>query len=133
VDLRPDVTLGVKLTRDVGADVFRESVRIRPATSLALRRYDQRMRRIGAESEISAAGVRLACLTVSAKPGFAAAGTGAITLRGQDGPQMVSFLDPGGQAPDYAVDLLTHFMSPFPGASWKVAGVQAGTCPARRP
>lgn len=130
VDLRPDVRLEVKLGRKVGADLFKESVRITPTSSLALRRYDQRMRRIGGKQKISAAGVELACLTVDAKPGFAAGkGTSAITLRGADGPQMVSLLDPGGQVPDYAVDLLTHFMSPFPGAGWQVAGVKAGGCP----
>jgi hypothetical protein len=35
--------------------------------------------------------------------------------------------------PDYAVDLLTHFMSPFPGAEWKVAGAKAGSCAAETP
>ncbi|WP_344580308.1 hypothetical protein [Nonomuraea roseoviolacea] len=131
VDLRPDVRLDVRLSRRVGADVFHDSVRLGRATSLALRRYDQRMRRIGARQSISAAGVRLACLTVDARPGFAAGRTGdSITLRGADGPQMVSLLDPGGQVPDYAVDLLTHFMSPFPDAGWKVAGAKAGDCSA---
>ncbi|UBU17550.1 hypothetical protein [Nonomuraea gerenzanensis] len=129
VDLRPDVRLDVRLSREIGADVFRESVRIGPATSLALRRYDQRMRRIGARQQIQAAGLSLACVTVDARPGFAGAATrGTLTLRGADGPQLVSLLDPGGQAPDYAVDLLTHFMSPFPGADWKVAGAEAGSC-----
>jgi hypothetical protein len=89
------------------------------------------MRRIGAKQEIRAAGISLACVTVDAKPGFAAgAERGTITLRGADGPQMLSLLDPGGQVPDYAVDLLTHFMSPFPGAEWKVAGAKAGSCAA---
>ncbi|WP_336205349.1 hypothetical protein [Nonomuraea sp. LPB2021202275-12-8] len=129
VRLRPDVTLAIRLSRDIGGDVFRDSVRLGPTTSLALRRYDQRMRRIGAKQQISAAGVRLACLTVSAKPGFAAKGTAnSITLRGSGGPQLISLLDPGGQVPDYAVDLLTHFMSPFPHPDWKVAGVRAGGC-----
>ncbi|MEV0198962.1 hypothetical protein [Nonomuraea sp. NPDC050691] len=136
VDLRPDVRLDVRLSRKLGADVFRDSVRLGRTTSLALRRYDQRMRRIGARQSISAAGVRLACLTVDARPGFAEGRDGnTITLRGADGPQMVSLLDPGGQVPDYAVDLLTHFMSPFPDAGWKVAGVKAGRCaaPSARP
>jgi hypothetical protein len=129
VKLRPDVHLSLRLVKDVGGDVFRESVRIGPTTSLALRRYDQRMRRIGARHEVSAAGVRLACLAVNAKPGFAGKGKGnAITLRGSGGPQMISLLDAGGRVPDYAVDLLTHFMSPFPGANWKVAGARAGGC-----
>ncbi|MGN9842026.1 hypothetical protein ACTMTI_28250 [Nonomuraea sp. H19] len=134
VDLRPDISLEVKLSREIGDDVFREAVRLGPATSLALRRYDQRMRRIGAKQEIKAGDMSLACVTVDAKPGFAA-GTGknSITLRGADGPQMVSLLDPGGQVPDYAVDLLTSFMSPFPGADWKVAGTKAGSCTAGRP
>ncbi|MEQ4721574.1 hypothetical protein [Nonomuraea sp. B19D2] len=131
VDLRPEVSLDVRLSRGVGNDVFHDSVRLAPTDSLALRRYDQRMRRIGAKQEIKAAGVSLACVTVDAKPGFAAgAGTNSITLRGADGPQMVSLLDPGGQVPDYAVDLLTSFMSPFPGAEWKVAGAKAGGCTA---
>ncbi|TMR23850.1 hypothetical protein ETD86_06770 [Nonomuraea turkmeniaca] len=134
VDLRPDVALEVKLSRELGNDVFRDSMRLGPTTSLALRRYDQRMRRIGAKQEVKAAGISLACVTVDAKPGFAAGGAGnSITLRGADGPQMVSLLDPGGQAPDYAVDLLTHFMSPFPGAEWKVASTKAGSCAATRP
>ncbi|MEU1724860.1 hypothetical protein [Nonomuraea sp. NPDC005692] len=129
VDLRPDVSLRVGLSRRIGADAFTGSLRLTKATSLALRRYDQRMRRIGARQEIAAAGIGLACLTVDAKPGFASGGRGgSITLRGSDGPQMVSFLDPGGQAPDYAVDLLTHFMSPFPDAGWKVAAATAGSC-----
>jgi hypothetical protein len=134
VNVRPDVALDVKLSREIGDDLFHDTVRLGPATSLALRRYDQRMRRIGAEQEIEAAGLGLACLTVDAKPGFAAGGSGnSITLRGADGPQLVSLLDPGGQAPDYVVDLLTHFMSPFPGAEWKVAGAAAGSCRAGRP
>ncbi|MCA2226511.1 hypothetical protein [Nonomuraea aurantiaca] len=128
VSLRPDVNVDVKLSRKLGNDIFHDTVRIGPVTSLALRRYDQRLRRIGAKQAISAVGVQLACLTVDAKPGFAANGTNSITLRGADGPQMVSLLDPGGQVPDYAVDLLTHFMSPFPGADWKVAGAKAGHC-----
>ncbi|MGW2156311.1 hypothetical protein [Nonomuraea sp. NPDC001699] len=129
VDLRPDVSLRVRLSRKIGEDVFTGSLRLTRATSLALRRYDQRMRRIGARQEIAAAGIGLACLTVDAKPGFAAVGRGgSVTLRGADGPQMVSFLDPGGQTPDYAVDLLTHFMSPFPGPDWKVAAATAGSC-----
>ncbi|MEV1175240.1 hypothetical protein [Nonomuraea sp. NPDC049784] len=131
VDLRPDVTIDVRLSREVGNDVFHDSVRLAPTGSLALRRYDQRMRRIGAKQEIKAAGISLACVTLDAKPGFAAGtGTNTITLRGADGPQMVSLLDPGGQVPDYAVDLLTQFMSPFPGAEWKVAGANAGSCAA---
>ncbi|NUP80081.1 MAG: hypothetical protein HOV96_21310 [Nonomuraea sp.] len=133
VDLRPEVSLKVRLSREIGADVFTESLRLTRATSLALRRYDQHMRRIGARQQIAAAGIGLACLTVDARPGFAAGGRGnTISLRGSDGPQMVSFLDPGGQAPDYAVDLLTHFMSPFPDAGWKVAGAEPGACARRR-
>ncbi|MFI9591668.1 hypothetical protein [Nonomuraea sp. NPDC052265] len=129
VDLRPDVSLRVRLSRKIGEDVFTGSLRLTPATSLALRRYDQRMRRVGARQEIAAAGIGLACLTVDAKPGFASGGRGgSITLRGADGPQMVAFLDPGGQTPDYAVDLLTSFMSPFPDADWKVAAATAGSC-----
>lgn len=134
VNLRPDVNLKVKLSRKLGNDIFSDSVRIGPVASLAMRRYDQRMRRIGAKQAISAAGVQLACLTLDAKPGFAAGkGTNSITLRGADGPQMVSLLDPGGQVPDYAVDLLTSFMSPFPGADWKVAGAKAGHCAKGKP
>ncbi|MEU6712046.1 hypothetical protein ABZ897_11275 [Nonomuraea sp. NPDC046802] len=131
VDLRPEVAIDLKLSREIGDDVFNDSVRLGPTSTLEMRRYDQRMRRIGAKQEVKAAGISLACVTVDAKPGFAAAGEkNAITLRGADGPQMVSLLDPGGQVPDYAVDLLTHFMSPFPGAQWKVAGTKAGGCSA---
>lgn len=130
VDLRPDVRLAVRLSRKVGADLFRQNVRMSPVRALTLRRYDQRMRLISGAQRVTAAGAELACVTVGAKPGFAGEGTGRITLRGSDGPQMISLLDPGGQAPAYAVDLLTHFMSPFAGSGWEVSGVKAGKCPA---
>ncbi|WP_431894877.1 hypothetical protein [Nonomuraea sp. bgisy101] len=129
VDLRPDVRLDVKVTRSVGADVFDQRVRMGRTTSLRLRRYDQRMRPISSKQAVKAGSVPLACVTVGTKPGVVPARRGnALTLRGADGPQMVSLLDPGGQAPGYAIDLLTHFMSPFPGAEWKVSSVEAGRC-----
>ncbi|MFI6836549.1 hypothetical protein [Nonomuraea africana] len=129
VDLRPDVKLDVKVTRSVGPDVFDESVRIGPATSLRLRRYDQRMRPISSRQAVKAGSVPLACVTVDTKPGLVPARRGgSLTLRGADGPQVVSLLDAGGQTPGYAVDLLASFMSPFPGADWKVASVDPGGC-----
>ncbi|MEV4060788.1 hypothetical protein [Nonomuraea dietziae] len=129
VDLRPDVRMDVKVTRSVGADVFDESVRIGPVTSLRLRRYDQRMRPISSRQAVKAGSVPLACVGVEAKPGLVPARRGgALTLRGADGPQVVSLLDAGGQTPGYALDLLTSFMSPFPGADWKVSSVNPGTC-----
>ncbi|MGW5682122.1 hypothetical protein [Nonomuraea sp. NPDC003754] len=129
VDLRPDVRLDVKVTRSVGADVFAERVRMGRATSLRLRRYDQRMRPISSRQAITAGSVPLACVTVGTKPGVVPVRRGdTLTLRGAEGPQMVSLLDPGGQVPGYAIDLLTHFMSPFPGAEWKVSSVEAGRC-----
>ncbi|MFE3448868.1 hypothetical protein ACFXJ8_08005 [Nonomuraea sp. NPDC059194] len=129
VDLRPDVRLDVKVTRSVGPDVFDQRVRIGKATSLRLRRYDQRMRPISSRQAVKAGGVPLACVTVGTKPGVVPGRRGdTLTLRGADGPQMVSLLDPGGQVPGYAIDLLTHFMSPFPGAEWKVSSVEAGRC-----
>ena len=110
------------------------SVRIGPATSLALRRYDQRMRRIGAKQTVSAAGRAAGLPGGQRQAGLRREGqANSITLRGSGGPQMMSLLDPGGRVPDYAVDLLTHFMSPFPGADWKVAGAKANTAPRGSP
>ncbi|MEV6861832.1 hypothetical protein AB0M44_12620 [Streptosporangium subroseum] len=129
VDLRPDVKLNVKVSRSVGADVFNQNVRLGPVRSLEFRRYDQRMRPISTKQVIKAGDLPLACVTVDTKPGFIPAkARNSITLRGAEGPQMVSLLDPGGQAPGYAVDLLSHFMSPFPGADWKVSAVDSGRC-----
>ncbi|MEU6998071.1 hypothetical protein [Nonomuraea sp. NPDC046570] len=129
VDLRPDVRLDIRVSRKVGADVFRQSVRVGPTRSLELRRYDQRLRPISGKQAIKAGDVPLACLTVAARPGYVPVrARDSITLRGADGPQTISLLDAGAQVPGYAVDLLTHFMSPFPGADWKVSALDPGSC-----
>jgi hypothetical protein len=129
IDLKPDVNLGVRITRDIGKDVFKDTLKLGPATSLEFRRYDQRTRPISARQALKIGGTSIACLTIDTKPGFAAArGAGSITLRGADGPQMVSLLDPGGRVPGYALDLLSQFMSPFDGAGWKVSGFTPGRC-----
>ncbi|RCG31671.1 hypothetical protein DQ384_08945 [Sphaerisporangium album] len=129
VDLRPKVALDVRITRNVGGDVFKDSLRLGRATSLELRRYDQRSRPISARQQLKIAGASIACLTIDARPGLAAARrAGSLTLRGADGPQMVNLLDSGGQVQGYALDLMSQFMSPFEGAGWKVAGVSAGRC-----
>jgi hypothetical protein len=129
VDLKPDVKLDVRITRGVGGDVFKDTVKLGPATSLAFRRYDQRTRPISAKQALKVGGTSIACVTIDTKPGFAAVEhSGAIRLRGVDGPQMVSLLDPGGQVQGYALDLLSQFMSPFDGAGWKVSDFTAGRC-----
>ncbi|WP_405150187.1 hypothetical protein OG589_16945 [Sphaerisporangium sp. NBC_01403] len=129
IDLRPDVKLDVRIARSVGKDVFKDTLRLGPATSLEFRRYDQRTRPISARQALKVGATPIACLSIDTRPGFAAARrAGSITLRGADGPQMVSLLDPGGQVQGYALDLLSQFMSPFAGAGWKVSGLTTGRC-----
>ncbi|MBB5132354.1 hypothetical protein HNP84_002070 [Thermocatellispora tengchongensis] len=129
VDLRPDVDIVARIDRKVGPDVFRDRLRLGRATSLSFRRYDGRMRPISARQPISVGPAEVACLAVSTRPGpVTGGGENAITLRGADGPQLVTLLDPGGQVNGYALDLLAYFMSPYPGASWEVTGVDAGGC-----
>ncbi|MCW2877497.1 MAG: hypothetical protein JWQ95_1597 [Sphaerisporangium sp.] len=129
VDLRPDVKLDVRITRSLGGDVFKDTLKLGPATTLKFRRYDQRSRPISARQVLKVGDTSIACLAIDAKPGFASAErAGSIRLRGADGPQMVSLLDPGGQVPGYALDLMSQFMSPFDGAGWKVSGFAAGRC-----
>ncbi|MFI6318111.1 hypothetical protein ACIBG8_11360 [Nonomuraea sp. NPDC050556] len=129
VDLNPDVRLGVKVSRKVGPEVFSESVRLGHADSLRMRRYDQQLRVLSARQAIMAGDLPVACVTLGTRPGLVSArGENAVTLRGKDGPQLVSLLDPGGQAPGYALDVLAHLMSPFPGADWSVSGVKSGAC-----
>lgn len=129
VDLNPDVRLGVQVSRKVGPEVFSESVRLGHADSLRMRRYDQQLRVLSAPQAIMAGDLPVACVTLGTRPGLVSArGENAVTLRGKDGPQLVSLLDPGGQAPGYALDVLAHLMSPFPGADWSVSGVKSGSC-----
>lgn len=128
VDLRTDVRLDAKVTRKVGAAVFSESLRLGQARSLRLHRYDQQMRILTGRQLVKAGKVPVACVSFATMPGPVAARANSVTLRGADGPQLVSLLDPGGQAPGYVVDLLAHFMSPFPGADWKISGIAPGKC-----
>ncbi|MCG5213141.1 hypothetical protein [Streptosporangium sp. KLBMP 9127] len=128
IDLKPDVNLNVKLDRKIGPDAYSDTLKLGPAKSLEFRRYDGRMRPISTKRPVKA-GPAEGCLTISTKPGLAAArGTNAITLYGKDGPQMVSLIDPGSQVQDYAIDLLSHFMSPYPGAAWEVTDFSTGAC-----
>ncbi|MEV7969416.1 hypothetical protein AB0O34_26035 [Sphaerisporangium sp. NPDC088356] len=129
IDLKPDVQLDVRIARGIGENLFKDTLKLGPATSLEFRRYDQRTRPISARQALKAGDTPVACLTIGTKPGFAAARpAGSITLRGADGPQMVSLLDPGGQVQGYALDLLSQFMSPFDGATWKISGFTTGRC-----
>jgi hypothetical protein len=129
IDLKPDVLLNVKIDRSIGPDAFNDTLKLGPARSLEFRRYDGRMRPISGKQPLKAGPADLACLTISTRPGLAAAaGTGSITVRGVDGPQLVTLLDPGSQVQDYAIDLLSQFMSPYEGAGWEVTEVAAGGC-----
>ncbi|MFC7381767.1 hypothetical protein [Sphaerisporangium rhizosphaerae] len=129
VDLRPDVRLKVRVARGIGRDAFSDTVRLGRATSLSFRRYDQRTRPISAEQALKVGSTPIACLSIGTRPGLAAARrANAITLRGADGPQVVSLLDAGGQAQGYVLDLLSQFMSPFDGAGWEVSRLTPGRC-----
>ncbi|MET8156775.1 hypothetical protein ABZT47_10415 [Sphaerisporangium sp. NPDC005289] len=129
VDLRPDVRLKVRVARGIGRDAFSDTVRLGRATSLLFRRYDQRTRPISAEQALKVGSTPIACLSIGTRPGLAAARrANAITLRGADGPQVVSLLDAGGQAQGYVLDLLSQFMSPFDGAGWEVSRLTPGRC-----
>ncbi|WP_214413930.1 hypothetical protein [Sphaerisporangium fuscum] len=129
VDLKPDVNLDVRIARSIGDDAFKDTLKLGPAKSLEFRRYDQRERPISGRQGLRIGRTSIACVTIDTRPGFASADRdGSIRLRGADGPQMVSLLDPGGQVQGYALDLLTQFMSPFTGAGWKVSDVTAGRC-----
>ncbi|MGW4642326.1 hypothetical protein ACWEN6_27690 [Sphaerisporangium sp. NPDC004334] len=129
VDLRPDVRLKIRVARGIGRDAFSDTVRLGRATSLSFRRYDQRTRPISAEQALKVGSTPIACLSIGTRPGLAAARrANAITLRGADGPQVVSLLDAGGQAQGYVLDLLSQFMSPFDGAGWEVSRLTPGRC-----
>ncbi|WP_158558091.1 hypothetical protein, partial [Spongiactinospora gelatinilytica] len=129
VDLRPDVDVAVTMDRSVGPDAFTDKLRIGPADSLSFRRYDTRLRPMSAKQRFMMGPAKLACVSISTQPGLVTAERrNGITLRGADGPQMVSFLDPGGQVQGYAIDLLAQFMSPYQGAGWKITDVEPGGC-----
>lgn len=129
VDLNPDVRLGVKVSRKIGPEVFSDSLRLTHADSVRMRRYDQQLRLLSAKQAIMAGRVPVACVTLGTRPGLVSArGRNAVTLYGKAGPQLVSLLDPGGQVPGYALDLLAHFMSPFPGQEWTVSEMKTGSC-----
>jgi hypothetical protein len=129
VDLRPDVRFDVRVARGIGRDAFSDTVKLGRATSLSFRRYDQRTRPISDEQVLRVGSTPIACLSIGTRPGLAAAHrANVITLRGADGPQVVSLLDPGGQTPGYVLDLLSQFMSPFDGAGWEVSHLTPGRC-----
>ncbi|MEV1173247.1 hypothetical protein [Nonomuraea sp. NPDC049784] len=128
LDLKHDVTLNVKIDRDLGPDAFNDTLRLLPATTVQLHRYDQQMRDISSKLQFKV-GIDLFCLSLSTKPGFVPPkSTNTITLKGADGQQMVTLLDPDDQVQDYIIDLFAHFMSPFDGADWAVHGFDPGSC-----
>ncbi|MEZ0076561.1 hypothetical protein [Planotetraspora sp. GP83] len=63
------------------------------------------------------------------RPGRGEPGRSPREADGGPGPEDGLLLAPGGgQVPSYAVDLLSHFMSPFKGADLEVSAAAPGPC-----
>ncbi|SFB63438.1 hypothetical protein SAMN05216266_13510 [Amycolatopsis marina] len=129
VDLRPDVDLTFTIERPTPfPDAFEESVVLAPTDTIQFHRYDQEYRPVSSKLQLFVGPADLGCLELSSRPGKVATGANGIVVRGADGQQMVNFLDPGDAIPDYAIDLLAKFLSPFADATLDVSDWNLGSC-----
>ncbi|WP_157984999.1 hypothetical protein [Lentzea terrae] len=129
VDIKADVNLRFRIERPLGLpDAYDESLVLGNTTTIQFHRYDQQYRPISSKLQLAALGVDIGCLQLSTKPGKVATGANGIVVRGADGQQMIMFLDPGDAAPDYLIDLLAHFASPFADAQLGISDWNVGSC-----
>ncbi|MER7015193.1 hypothetical protein ABT324_27495 [Saccharopolyspora sp. NPDC000359] len=78
--------------------------------------------------ELELGPVELVCLELGSKPSMAESVNNGITLSGADGQQSLTFLDPGGDVPDYILDLASVVSTPFGEEDVEVTDYSAGGC-----
>ncbi|MEU0882021.1 hypothetical protein ABZ345_25690 [Lentzea sp. NPDC005914] len=129
VDINADVDLRFRIERPGPLpDAYDESLKIGRTNTIQYHRYDQQLRDISSKLQLSALGVDLGCLQLETRPGKVATGANGIVVRGADGQQMIMFLDPGDAIPDYLIDVLAQFASPFADAKLDVRDWNLGSC-----
>jgi len=118
VNLNPDVDANFRIQRTFSpVDLFATNLKLGPAKALTFRRY------LPADSsnekfDLSVGPVAFGCLTLTTKPGLASTAPDGMQLNGSDGPQMVSFIDPGDQVAPWLFDLFAYATTPIGGMSF---------------
>ncbi|MET8757625.1 hypothetical protein [Lentzea sp. NPDC004782] len=129
VDINADVDLRFRIERPLGLpDAYDERLVLGETHTIQYHRYDQQYRPISSKLQLAALGVNLGCLQLSTKPGKVATGPNGIVVHGADGQQMIMFLDAGDAIPDYLIDLLAYFASPFADSQLGISDWNLGSC-----
>jgi hypothetical protein len=125
VDLNPDVDINFRVEKP-GVDLFDQRLTLTPSHQLYMHHY--RMDRTTTTPfDIKEAGLTIGCLKLNTMPGAdIPPQAGSLHLDPSQGPQIVSILDPGGQVPEYVLNLFAYATSPFAPISyttdWSVGG-----------
>lgn len=129
IDLNADIDLTFTIERPGPLpDVFSDSIVVPATDEIMFHRYDQEIRDISAAFELQLGPADLACLQLESRPGKLDKGLNSIVITGTDGQQMVNFLDAADGVPDYAIDLLASFASPFPDSEIGLSEYNLGSC-----
>lgn len=109
VDLNPDVQVWFRVNDPLGDDSFPFSVTLpHHIDSLVFHRFDQNAYRTLADINLL-----VACVTFKVKPEDVAKSANSVTLHGSDGPQSFNFLDINDLVPDFMVQIIGAYTSPF--------------------
>lgn len=126
VDLHLDVSATFRLQKTFSPiDLFDATLTLGPANSLVFHRYTTTASSVE-KFDISVL-VTVGCLTLTTKPGDTESAVDGIELNSADGPQMISFIDPGGQVPTWILDLFAYANTSIGGMSFS-PDVSAGGC-----
>jgi hypothetical protein len=119
VSLNLDVNATFRLHRTFSpVDLFSATLTLGPADSLEFHRYTTTASSVETFNVSIAGIVPLGCLSLTTKPGGAETARDGIGLSSSDGPQMISFLDPGGQVSSWILDLFAYANTSIGGMSF---------------
>ena len=117
VNLNPDVDANFRIQKTFSPiDLFDANLKLTPTNSLVFHRYTT----TDTSTEKFDLNVILpvGCLTLSTRPGLAEMVQDGIHLDSANGPQMVSFVDPGGEVAPWILDLFAYATSPIGGMNF---------------
>ncbi|KPH99553.1 hypothetical protein OK074_0682 [Actinobacteria bacterium OK074] len=126
VDLNPDVDINFRIEKP-GVDLFDQRLQLTPSKQLFMHHYRMDYTTT-TPFDIEEAGIPIGCLKLNTKPGAdIPRQADSLHLDSAEGPQIVSILDPGGQVPEYVLNLFAYATSPFAPISY-TTDWSAGGC-----
>ncbi len=114
VNLNPDVDMLFRIQKGIkpSVDLFDAPLKLTPSDHLLFHHYRMDVTTT-TPFDLALGPVTVGCLKLNTKPGAVTPQADSIHIDPKDGPQIVSLIDPGGQVPEYILNLFAYATSPF--------------------